>query len=111
MDNESMPGKGPDERRVRPGSEARSLVERLRLLEADHEPDGWPAVQLRDITALCSEIDRLGAELKTANANHERFERGWYLRGDALEKVKDAVCGGRAPQWWISQTCDAGLVA
>ena len=63
MQTEEPAGKGPDERRVGLGSEASSLVERLRLLEADHEPDGWPAVQLRDITALCSEIDRLRAAL------------------------------------------------
>ncbi len=28
------------------------LIERLRLLEQDHEPDGWPAVRMRDITAI-----------------------------------------------------------
>lgn len=59
MDKEFEQAEGPDDRRVKLGSEARSLVDRLRMLEADHEPDGWPAVQLRDITALCSEIDRL----------------------------------------------------
>lgn len=37
---------------------------------------------------LEAEIKRLTAALKTANENHERFERGWYLRGDALEKLK-----------------------
>ena len=29
------------------------LLKRMRLLEVDHAPDGWPAVQMRDITALC----------------------------------------------------------
>jgi len=33
------------------------LVERLRLLEQDHEPDGWPAVRMRDITALLDALD------------------------------------------------------
>jgi len=34
-------------------SEAQSkLVERLRSLEQDHEPHGWPAIQMRDISAL-----------------------------------------------------------
>ena len=27
-------------------------IRRMRLLEADHAPDSWPAVQMRDITAL-----------------------------------------------------------
>ena len=35
------------------------LLARMRLLEIDHEPEGWPAVQMREITALCDEIDRL----------------------------------------------------
>jgi hypothetical protein len=34
------------------------LVEELRLLEVDHEPSGWPAVQMRQISALCDEVDR-----------------------------------------------------
>ena len=35
------------------------LVKRMRSLEADHEPDGWPAVRMRDITALCDAVDTL----------------------------------------------------
>lgn len=32
------------------------LLGRMRLLEQDHGPDDWPAVQMRDITALCDAI-------------------------------------------------------
>jgi len=39
------------------------LVERMRVLEVDHGPDGWPAVQMRDISALCDEVDRLRKEV------------------------------------------------
>lgn len=35
------------------------IVEMMRLLEVDHGPDGWPAVRMRDISALCDEIERL----------------------------------------------------
>ena len=28
-------------------------------------------------------------ELATANANHEHFERQWYLRGDEIERLKE----------------------
>ncbi len=40
------------------------LIERLRLLEQDHEPDGWPAVRMRDITAILDALEaaRDGAE-------------------------------------------------
>lgn len=32
------------------------LIGRMRSLEPDHAPDGWPAVQMRDITALCDAV-------------------------------------------------------
>ena len=39
------------------------LVANMRALEADHEPDGWPAVRMKEISALCDEIERLRAAL------------------------------------------------
>lgn len=33
-----------------------ALIERLTILERDHTPDGWPAVQMRDISALLSRL-------------------------------------------------------
>lgn len=35
------------------------LVGRLRALEDDHAPDGWPAVQMRDISALLDALEAL----------------------------------------------------
>lgn len=40
------------------------LIEKLRLLEVDHAPDGWPAVQMRDITALLDMVERLRSWLE-----------------------------------------------
>ena len=42
----------------------RSIVEDMRGFEIDHEPDGWPAIQMRQISALCDEIDRLREDEK-----------------------------------------------
>ena len=36
-----------------------------RALEADHKPDGWPAVQMETITALLNRLDALTAMLGT----------------------------------------------
>lgn len=44
-------------------SAERDLVAHMRSFEADHEPDGWPAVRMREISALCDEIERLRAAL------------------------------------------------
>ena len=41
-------------------SEAEStsaLIERMRAFEADHVPDGWPCIRMRDITALCDAVE------------------------------------------------------
>jgi hypothetical protein len=45
------------------------LLERMRSFEADHTPDGWPAVRMRDISALCAEIERLTGERDEARAD------------------------------------------
>lgn len=44
-----------------------------------------------DRCADTREIAELRAALKKANDQAERFERGWYLRGDALEWIVEAT--------------------
>ncbi len=76
-----------------------SLVERLRDMsrrgywpllgdEAADTLEAARAVGIRqeqEIMDQQREIERLRAALAKANNQAERFERGWYLRGDALE--------------------------
>lgn len=70
----------------------RDLVERLRLRRSFMSTDAvrWymTATPDGDCQEAAAEIDRLRAALKHANDQAERFERGWYLRGDALESIK-----------------------
>lgn len=42
------------------------IVEQMRSFESDHEPDGWPAVTMGQISALCDEIERLKSIIKAA---------------------------------------------
>jgi len=42
--------------------------ERLRRLTADHDPDAWPAVQMRDITAVLDELDAMRRRLVSLRA-------------------------------------------
>ncbi len=37
----------------------KQLIADLRGLEVDHDPGGWPAVQMKEITALCDAIDTM----------------------------------------------------
>ena len=41
------------------GGQVQRIVSRMRLLEKDHDPDGWPAVQMKDISALCDLLEEL----------------------------------------------------
>lgn len=45
------------------------LIERLRSFEIDHEPDGWPAIRMREISAMCNAIESLLAENERLNHN------------------------------------------
>jgi hypothetical protein len=44
------------------------VMKRVHMLEADHGPDGWPAIQMRDLTVLRCEILELRAKLNTQRA-------------------------------------------
>jgi len=44
------------------------IVEQMRSFESDHEPDGWPAIQMKQVSALCDEVERLNSELNTLQA-------------------------------------------
>ena len=52
------------------------LIERMRGFEIDHDPKGWPAIQMRDISDMCNAIESLLAE-------NERLK-------DELAKYRDA---------------------
>lgn len=60
---------------------------RRRKEQGDHptEPIADAEVLENAIVQAADEIERLRTALKAANDQAERFERGWYLRGDALE--------------------------
>ena len=49
------------------------IVEEMRGFEIDHKPDGWPAVRMRQISALCDEVERLRADAVEADALRERM--------------------------------------
>ena len=38
------------------------VIDNLLLLEVDHDPDGWPAVQMREISEVCERAKKAEAE-------------------------------------------------
>lgn len=73
-----------------------ALVGRMRRLEIDHGPDGWPAVRMRDISALCDAVegaipalDLLQARLR-AGANIAEQRGRWWL----FDKLGEGITSG-----------------
>lgn len=73
---------------------------RVEALHDDHRQDmklfGVEINKLRaDLAAKDAEIERLTKALATANANHEHFEREWYLRGDECDRLRAELAVAR----------------
>ena len=66
-------------------SDTTDIVARLASMSADHGPDGWPAVRMREITALCEEVTRLRAALAQAVAGAGREPVASVSRSNDME--------------------------
>ena len=53
-----------------------NLVALVRLLESDHGPGGWPAVEMATLSCLADEIDRLNGQQCELQAEIERLREG-----------------------------------
>lgn len=60
--------------------------ERLRRLEADHAPSGWPAGQMRDITAILDELEAL-------REAHTRLSAIYTERGKMVSEMRNLLNG------------------
>jgi hypothetical protein len=55
------------------------LLARMRGFEVDHEPDGWPGIRMREVSALCDELEALREQLAAAQARIRRMSSVWFL--------------------------------
>jgi len=64
-------------------TDAKELIARLRLFEQDHEPEGYPAIQTRDVTALLDTIEAQAKQIEEMQADADRFRKlsnlDWYV--------------------------------
>jgi hypothetical protein len=79
------------------------IVEEMRGFEIDHEPDGWPAVRMRQVSALCDEIERLRGYVA-----HLAAPVGWKLvplrPTPEIEDKADVVSKALRKAWQLGQT-------
>ena len=72
------------------------LIKRMRLLEQDHKPDGYPAVQMRDISAL---LDMLEADgVPVAWLNLKKLSPGGMAYATSFKANEQQVPLYTAPQ-------------
>lgn len=50
----------------------KKFLKRIKLLQIDHQPQGWPAIQMKDITRLLNIIENLQAEV-----DYNKNYNGW----------------------------------
>jgi DNA repair exonuclease SbcCD ATPase subunit len=53
------------------------LIERVRLYEQDHAPDGWPAIKMHDVSALADAIEALQKEVNALDIALEECKMDW----------------------------------
>ena len=86
------------------------LIERLRLRAAAHGGHKLLEEAAAALESLRAEVERLTGCLATANANHEQFERQWYLERGHTERLDEAL--REAKETMLSQVkweaCDCG---
>ena len=73
------------------------LIEWLRGFEIDHSPDGWPAIRMREISAMCDAVESLLAEnerlernLSTAEQTMREYQELAAKRLEEIAKYRDA---------------------
>lgn len=69
------------------------LIERMRGFEIDHDPDGWPAIRMRDISAMCDAIESLLNALDVAEGEFGRTAAERDAALAELAKYRDAEMG------------------
>lgn len=72
------------------------LLKFVESLATDHKPDGWPAIQMQEVTALADEVKRLRAEneriLNHAVELSMTAPKGYVLVPVAeLRQIEDAI--------------------
>lgn len=81
------------------------IVKEMRGFEIDHEPDGWPAVRMRQVSALCDEVERL-REIESA-AKNLIAQKGRHNTEIAYKRLEDVLKTNRKEKTVTPITKDA----
>lgn len=72
------------------------LISRMRLLEVNHAPDGWPAVKMKDVSELCGIVERAAGLLSdltgTCPVDHFNWEPPFDCENTCPVDNDDSAC-------------------
>ena len=79
-------------------SELELLIQSCRLLERDHLPEGYPAIQMKDVSMLCDAVENA---IPVLDRLQERLEAGSRIafqdgRWCLFDGEGEWVCSGRS---------------
>lgn len=71
----------------------KELIDRVRTFEIDHKPDGWPAIRMRDISALADALEEAERKLEIAIVVMENLVavKGRYHTEQAYNRIVEAL--------------------
>ena len=75
------------------------IVQVMRGFSADHEPDGWPAIKMRQVTELCDMIEALRHQLADEKLCH----------AETRERVAELLEDIASEQRWASHYAQESL--
>jgi hypothetical protein len=80
------------------------------VMMTDHEPDGWPAIRMRDVTALADEINRLRSRFTKLDA--PRYSGAAMLDSVLMERNPefDAWAKTIPPEYWARYDLSAARI-
>ena len=68
-----------------------TLIERMRRLEIDHAPDGYPPVKMRYISAICERLAELDSDLELAEREVDDAREDVYQAMIAIKEAEAAI--------------------
>lgn len=74
------------------------LIQSFRVLEKDHLPDGYPPIQMREVSMLCDAVEKV---IPSLDRLQDRLEAGAIItfqdgRWRLLDAAKELVCSGKS---------------
>ena len=66
-----------------------SIIKKLLALQTDHEPEGWPAVQMKEIVEVCELAEKAERERDEAKKDLEDTTAELHMRDERVRELEN----------------------